>query len=158
VLPGVKESKEQNVDSSPALHLPVARCMGTIVLGVRFTTSSSSSTRLHTIFSANILLRRAHKNPRLNYTVILNPCSGPCLNSLPEQAYIDEIPKLAAYPNIRKLGYVSTNYTDRLLETVLAEIRQYSLWPSVMNDTRMNVDGIFFDEVSAERSTGEGVC
>jgi hypothetical protein len=107
--------------------------------------------------SANTDPRRASKNPKLNYTVILNPCSGPCLSSLPEQAYIDEIPKLSAYPNIRKLGYVSTNYTERLIETVLAEIHQYSLWPSLMNDTRMNVDGIFFDEVSAGR-TVESVC
>jgi hypothetical protein len=98
---------------------------------------------------------RASKNPHLNYTVILNPCSGPCLSSLPEQAYIDEIPKLSMYPNIRKLGYVATNYTDRLIETVLAEIHQYSLWPALMNDSRMNVDGIFFDEVSAEKEAGQ---
>jgi hypothetical protein len=97
---------------------------------------------------------RAAKNPQLNYTVILNPCSGPCLSSLPEQPYLDEIPKLALYPNIRKLGYVSTNYTNRLIDTVLAEIHQYSLWPSLMNDTRMNVDGIFFDEVSVEERAG----
>ena len=94
----------------------------------------------------------------MNYTVIVNPCSGPCLNSLPEQPYIDEIPKLSKYPNIRKLGYVATNYTEKSIDTVLAEIHQYSLWPSLMNDTRMNVDGIFFDEVSAEASSGEDVC
>jgi len=66
---------------------------------------------------------------------------------IPEQSYIDEIPKLRDYPNIKTLGYVATNYTDKQIDSVLAEIHQYSLWPSLMNNTRISVDGIFFDEV-----------
>ncbi|KAF2737853.1 hypothetical protein EJ04DRAFT_87500 [Polyplosphaeria fusca] len=88
----------------------------------------------------------ANTNPKLNITVILNPCSGPCVNGIPEQPYIDEMPKLKDWPNIRTLGYVATNYTNKPLDTVLAEIATYSNWPQILNNSRMAVDGIFFDE------------
>jgi hypothetical protein len=78
--------------------------------------------------------------------VILNPCSGPCLGSLPDQVYLDEIPKLRAYPNIRTLGYVATHYVEKDIGQVLAEIDQYARWPKITNITKMRVDGIFFDE------------
>lgn len=90
---------------------------------------------------------RAGNNTNLNFNVVLNPCSGPCIGSLPEPAYIDEIPKLKNYPNINTLGYVATNYTEKVLDSVLLEIRQWASWPILMNDTRMSVDGIFFDEI-----------
>lgn len=78
--------------------------------------------------------------------MILNPCSGPCLGSLPDQVYLDEIPKLRAYPNIRTLGYVATHYAEKDIGQVLAEIDQYARWPKITNITKMRVDGIFFDE------------
>jgi hypothetical protein len=87
---------------------------------------------------------RAAKNPNLNFKVILNPCSGPCMGSLPETPYINEIPRLKDYPNIKTLGYVATNYTDKVLDGVLAEIKQWADWPSLMNDSRMAVDGILW--------------
>ncbi|KAF1971520.1 hypothetical protein BU23DRAFT_536734 [Bimuria novae-zelandiae CBS 107.79] len=89
----------------------------------------------------------ANKNPTLNFNVILNPCSGPCMGSLPEAPYISEIPRLRDYPNIKTLGYVATNYTNKNVDSVVAEIRQWDSWPALMNDPRMAVDGIFFDEI-----------
>lgn len=86
----------------------------------------------------------AHRN--VDFTVILNPCSGPCMGSLPDQVYLDEIPKLRSYPNIRTLGYVATNYAEKPIENVLAEIDTYAKWPKVSNITKMRVDGIFLDE------------
>jgi len=68
------------------------------------------------------------------------------MGSLPDQVYLDEIPKLHAYPNIRTLGYVATHYSDKNIDDVLAEIDVYSKWPKLTNDTKMRVDGIFFDE------------
>lgn len=68
------------------------------------------------------------------------------MDSLPPTVYIDEVPKLALYPNIRKLGYVATNYTDKPLENVTAEIKQWGNWGTLLKDERMGVDGIFFDE------------
>jgi hypothetical protein len=88
----------------------------------------------------------AGNNTNLNITVILNPCSGPCIDGMPEQVYLDEMPKLRNYPNIRSLGYVATNYTNRPIEDVMLEIRTYADWPRILNDERVGVDGIFFDE------------
>ncbi|KAF1911534.1 Spherulation-specific family 4 [Ampelomyces quisqualis] len=93
---------------------------------------------------------QAHWN--VDFTVILNPCSGPCMGSLPDQVYLNEIPKLRAYPNIRSLGYVATHYTDKPIETVLAEIDIYSRWPKLTNNTKMRVDGIFLDETPSTYS------
>jgi hypothetical protein len=62
------------------------------------------------------------------------------MGSLPDQVYLDEIPKLRAYPNIRTLGYVATNYADKEVQSVLAEVDTYAKWPKVTNDTKMRVD------------------
>jgi hypothetical protein len=62
------------------------------------------------------------------------------MGSLPDQVYLDEIPKLRAYPNIRTLGYVATNYGDKAIEEVLAEIDIYARWPKLTNQTKMRVD------------------
>ncbi|KAF1842817.1 uncharacterized protein K460DRAFT_340287 [Cucurbitaria berberidis CBS 394.84] len=96
---------------------------------------------------------KAHRN--VDFTVIINPCSGPCLDSLPDQVYLDEIPKLRAYPNIRALGYVATHYTEKDIESVLAEIDIYAKWPKVTNNTKMRVDGIFLDETPSTYSAEE---
>ncbi|KAI4921401.1 hypothetical protein J4E85_008746 [Alternaria conjuncta] len=87
---------------------------------------------------------KAHKN--VDFNVIINPCSGPCMGSLPDQVYLDEVPKLRAYPNIRTLGYVATDYADKPIESLLAEIDTYARWPKVTNISKMRVDGIFLDE------------
>jgi hypothetical protein len=68
------------------------------------------------------------------------------MGSLPDQVYLEEIPKLRAYPNIRTLGYVATNYAEKDIEDVLAEIEVYSRWPKVTKIAKMRVDGIFLDE------------
>lgn len=86
----------------------------------------------------------AHRN--VDFTVIINPCSGPCMGSLPDQVYLNEVPKLRSYPNIRTLGYVATHYAEKPIENVLAEIETYERWPKVSNITKMRVDGIFLDE------------
>lgn len=68
------------------------------------------------------------------------------MGSLPDQVYLDEIPKLRNYPNIRTLGYVATHYAEKDIEAVLAEIDTYAKWPQVTNITKVRVDGIFLDE------------
>jgi hypothetical protein len=68
------------------------------------------------------------------------------MGSLPDQVYLDEVPKLRAYSNIRTLGYVATHYADKDIDSVLAEIDIYARWPKVTNITKMRVDGIFLDE------------
>ncbi|KAF2877806.1 Spherulation-specific family 4 [Massariosphaeria phaeospora] len=88
----------------------------------------------------------ANVNPQVQFTVILNPCSGPCVNSTPEAPYLIEMPRLREWPNIRTLGYVATNYTNKPIDDLINEIHTYANWSSILNDTRMAVDGIFFDE------------
>lgn len=92
------------------------------------------------------LYAAAASHGSVQFTVILNPCSGPCMGSLPDQAYVDEIPKLRSYPNIRTLGYVATHYTQKNIDAVLEEIETYANWPRGANATDLRVDGIFLDE------------
>jgi hypothetical protein len=54
---------------------------------------------------------------------------------------------LKQYKNIRTLGYVSTNYTNKALDSVLEDIYTYANWSTSWNDSRIAVDGIFFDEI-----------
>jgi hypothetical protein len=68
------------------------------------------------------------------------------MGSLPDQTYLDEIPKLGAYSNIRRLGYVATTYATKEIDKILAEIDTYAKWPALANQTEFRVDGIFFDE------------
>lgn len=64
------------------------------------------------------------------------------MGSLPDQVYLDEIPKLRSFPNIRTLGYVATHYAEKGIETVLAEVDVYAKWPKLTGNTKMRVDGI----------------
>lgn len=41
---------------------------------------------------------------------------------------------------------MATNYTNKPIQDVLTEIRTYANWPQILNDSRVGVDGIFFDE------------
>lgn len=92
------------------------------------------------------LYAAAKAHPDVDFTTILNPCSGPCTNTLPDSFYLSEIPKLRTYHNIRTLGYVATNYTSKDINMILSEINTYANWPKLSNNTKLRVDGIFFDE------------
>jgi hypothetical protein len=75
------------------------------------------------------------------------------MGSLPDKYYLDEIPKLRTFENIRPLGYVATNYASKNLSAVTAEINTYANWPLLTNNTKMKVDGIFFDETPSTYSS-----
>ncbi|KAF2650084.1 hypothetical protein K491DRAFT_609548 [Lophiostoma macrostomum CBS 122681] len=99
------------------------------------------------------LYSAAKAHPDVDFTVIVNPCSGPCIASLPDKYYLDEIPKLRTFENIRPLGYVATSYASKNLSAVTAEINTYANWPLLTNNTKMKVDGIFFDETPSTYSS-----
>ncbi|KAJ4288075.1 hypothetical protein N0V90_012092 [Kalmusia sp. IMI 367209] len=99
------------------------------------------------------LFTAAKAHPDVDFTVVVNPCSGPCIGSLPDQYYLGAIPKLRVYNNIRTLGYVATNYTTKPLDDVLKEIDTYAAWPKASNNTKLKVDGIFFDETPSTYDT-----
>lgn len=82
----------------------------------------------------------------MNFTVVINPGSGPGPNALPDGNYTREIPKLASYENVRLLGYVATTYAKRNISLVRRDIETYAAWPTNSSNPALAVRGIFFDE------------
>ncbi|KAL4926991.1 spherulation-specific family 4 protein [Aspergillus undulatus] len=91
-------------------------------------------------------------HPDVNYTVVVNPGSGPGPNPLPDGNYTQEIPRLTAHDNVRVLGYVATTYANRNISSVRSDIETYAAWPSVSSNPRLAVRGIFFDETPQQYS------
>lgn len=91
-------------------------------------------------------LDRLNATSNLNYTIIVNPDSGPGNDSLPNDDYLPAIQKLNAYPNTRTVGYVRTDYGNRNLSDVLQDISTYSGWANSRQGIQMH--GIFFDEAA----------
>ncbi|GAD97215.1 cell surface spherulin 4-like protein [Paecilomyces variotii No. 5] len=85
-------------------------------------------------------------HPNVNFTVVINPGSGPGPHPLPDGNYTREIPNLAARPNVRLLGYVATTYAKRNISLVREDIRTYAAWPIRSGNPKIAVRGIFFDE------------
>ncbi|KAH7068061.1 Spherulation-specific family 4-domain-containing protein [Paraphoma chrysanthemicola] len=82
--------------------------------------------------------------PGLNFTVIINPSSGPGSSPFPDEQYTTALTQLATYPNARKVGYVRTGYATRNLSDVISELNVYAGWAS--KNQAFAIDGIFFDE------------
>ncbi|EFY94704.1 spherulation-specific family 4 protein [Metarhizium robertsii] len=90
------------------------------------------------------------RRPDLNFTVIVNPSSGPGSSPYPDVHYDAAIRRLNSYPNIETVGYVRTGYATRNLSDVTAEVAVYSGWFS--NASALAMHGIFFDEAPHEYS------
>ncbi|ERF71976.1 hypothetical protein EPUS_07446 [Endocarpon pusillum Z07020] len=88
--------------------------------------------------------------PNLNFTVIINPDSGPGSTRYPSSEYTSEVQRLNVYPNVRMMGYVRIGYAKRNLTEVLEDISTYSGWSVNPNATDQAVHGIFFDETPNE--------
>jgi hypothetical protein len=93
-------------------------------------------------------LYRLNATSSVNYTIIVNPDSGPGNTSLPNEDYLPAIQRLNAFPNTRTVGYVRTNYGNRSLDDVLSDITTYSGWANSTQGIEMH--GIFFDEAAHE--------
>ncbi|KAF2029229.1 hypothetical protein EK21DRAFT_101299 [Setomelanomma holmii] len=89
-------------------------------------------------------------DPSLNFTVIINPSSGPGSSQHPDVQYTAALTQLAKYPNVNKVGYVRTGYATRNLSDVISELNVYAGWAS--KDQAFAIDGIFFDESPHEYS------
>lgn len=94
--------------------------------------------------------RSVSRRPDLNFTVIVNPSSGPGSSPYPDVHYDAAIRRLNSYPNIETVGYVRTGYATRNLSDVTAEVAVYSGWFS--NASALAMHGIFFDEAPHEYS------
>jgi hypothetical protein len=91
-----------------------------------------------------LIFHRLNATSDTNYTIIVNPESGPGNDSLPNDDYLPAIQRLNAFSNARTVGYVRTNYTSRPLADVLQDISTYSGWANGSQGIQMH--GIFFDE------------
>ncbi|KAK0658618.1 hypothetical protein DIS24_g4673 [Lasiodiplodia hormozganensis] len=91
----------------------------------------------------------------VQFTIIINPGSGPGPNSLPDAAYQREILKLHDYDNVRLVGYVAVNWTNKAQSTVEAEVAKYAGWPSASGNAALSVDGIFFDEAPTDNDSAK---
>ncbi|KAH8656619.1 cell surface spherulin 4-like protein [Tricladium varicosporioides] len=96
------------------------------------------------------LFAAIESNPKVSFTVVTNPASGPGLNPYPDSNFTSGIQRLNHYPNVINVGYVSTNYTSRELTLALHDIHTYSQWAFNSTARGLGLDGIFLDEGVAE--------
>lgn len=78
----------------------------------------------------------------------MNPSSGPGSTPYPNDQYTVAVGTLNTYQNVQTVGYVRTNYANRNISSVVAEISIYAKWAS--NSTSLAMHGIFFDEAPHE--------
>ncbi|KAM7217683.1 spherulin 4-like cell surface protein [Rhypophila decipiens] len=84
------------------------------------------------------------KHPSLNFTIVINPNSGPGSGPAPNAQYTEAITTLSSYANARLLGYVRTGYAARNVSEVLDDIGVYAAWSS--HSPTLAMHGIFLDE------------
>ena len=89
-------------------------------------------------------------HPDLNFTIVVNPASGPGSGSGPDANYTREIPRLNAHANVRTVGYVSTDYTKRDIGSILNDITVYSGWSENATVNALGMRGIFLDETPSQ--------
>lgn len=87
---------------------------------------------------------RASSYPRVHFTAIVNPNSGPGEGALPNEDYTQAIQTLNSFANVRTVGYVATTWCMKNVSSVLDEIAVYSGWGAY--DSSLAMSGIFFDE------------
>lgn len=91
--------------------------------------------------------------PTINFTVVVNPASGPGPNSCPDDNYIAAIAQLNRYRNVRKIGYVASTFGNRDPREYQADISKYAKWNMVTCKKDIHLDGIFVDETEATYTT-----
>ena len=102
------------------------------------------------------LMDAASRFPSVDFTVVVNPASGPGTETLPDENYIDALRSLCDYDNVNMLGYVRWNYGDRALEEIDADIALYGGWEHEFAnlddsaDETVSLSGIFVDEMPIE--------
>ncbi|KUJ17439.1 uncharacterized protein LY89DRAFT_644923 [Mollisia scopiformis] len=94
-------------------------------------------------------------NSAVNFTVIINPNSGPGVPGL-DANYTRDIPRLNAYPNVLTVGYVSTNYTNRDLSLIFDDIDTYVSWSQNVSTKGLGMRGIFLDETPNQWTPAAG--
>jgi len=89
----------------------------------------------------------------LNFTVVINPASGPGPGAGPDGNYTKEIPRLNSYANVRTVGYVSTDWAKRDVALALRDISTYGEWSRNASAKGIDMHGIFLDETPSQYDT-----
>ncbi|PVH75792.1 hypothetical protein DL98DRAFT_574803 [Cadophora sp. DSE1049] len=82
--------------------------------------------------------------------VVPRALTGPGSTLFPDDQYSTALEKLNSYQNVQTIGYVRTDYANRNITTVLAEVSTYAGWAS--NSSGLVMHGIFFDEAPHQYS------
>lgn len=98
------------------------------------------------------LFARITRHSKLNFTIIINPDSGPGATKFPNDDFNSQILRLNGYANVRTIGYVRTNYSARAISDVVADIAAYSGWADATTNQSLAMKGIFFDEAPSQYS------
>jgi hypothetical protein len=104
----------------------------------------------HSFFGFQLTFDSITTHPDLNFTVVVNPASGPGPGSGPDANYTKEIPRLNSYANVRTVGYVSTDWSKRDVGLALEDISTYSTWSENSTAKGIGMHGIFLDETPTE--------
>jgi len=76
--------------------------------------------------------------------IIINPSSGPGNSTVPNDQYAEQISRLNNITNVKTVGYVRTDYANRAIDDVLADVSTYSGWFTA--NASLGMHGIFLDE------------
>lgn len=79
-------------------------------------------------------------NPGLEFQIVVSPNLA---NIFPDDNYHLALTQLNNFTNAKTLGYVPTNWTNRNISAVKADISAYAAWAG---DPSIALQGIFFDE------------
>ncbi|KAF2006596.1 hypothetical protein P154DRAFT_421660 [Amniculicola lignicola CBS 123094] len=97
------------------------------------------------------LFEMAASYPRVQFTAVVNPHSGPGVDPLPDATYQLSIERLNSLENVRTIGYVATTWCAKNMSSALDEVALYAGWASKAPSLAMS--GIFFDETPTHYTT-----
>ncbi|TLD38507.1 cell surface spherulin 4-like protein [Venturia nashicola] len=83
-------------------------------------------------------------HPSVDFTVVINPASGPGPDPLPDPNWTKEIERLNTFSNVRTIGYVALDYGKRAVDGAYADIAKYAQWRAT--NPSLAMQGIFLDE------------
>lgn len=92
----------------------------------------------------------------MDFLVIVNPSSGPGVDSRPGHDYEREVPKLTASPNVTTIGYVRIDYCRKPLHDACEEIDRFAGWVTKHGSDvpGLEMHGIYLDETPNHFSAG----
>ncbi|KZW00150.1 hypothetical protein EXIGLDRAFT_559873, partial [Exidia glandulosa HHB12029] len=91
-------------------------------------------------------------NPSLQFTLVINPNSGPGDGAFPDSNYISAVATVNALSNVKTIGYVRTTWGRRPISEYQAEVSVYAGW-ATYSASNIGLHGIFISEANNTDST-----